>query len=236
MRARRMIAVLYLHGDLHGVLALLDDPDVTEIVLASGQPVTVRRHGGYRQVDPAPLSVDDILDLAGDSPLAPMLERGDGDATVQVHGRHVRIEIHRFGERVMVRLLRGGRTARMPGTSSDRTHRPHRPLRPSRRSRSNRARPPNPGTLHRPCPPRRPPPSPRPWPQPHPRRHRRRSRLPDRRRQHRSRPHRADDAPPGSRCRRHHRVARRFPHRSPRQRSHRSRPPRRPPRCPSSWP
>jgi len=96
--------------DLHGVMALLDDGDVTEVVLASGQPVTVRRQGSYKQADPAPLSVDDILDLATGTPLASLVERGDGSATLQLAGRGVRVEVNRFGERLMVRMLRGPRT------------------------------------------------------------------------------------------------------------------------------
>ncbi len=101
--------------DLAGILGLLDDPDITEVVIASGQPVTVRKQGGYKAADPATLSVDDILDIATGTPFAPLLSRADGDsATVQLFGRAFRAEVNRFGERVMIRLLRGPRTMAMP--------------------------------------------------------------------------------------------------------------------------
>lgn len=99
-------------ADLDALLALLDDGDVTEVVLTSGQPATARRHGGYQPIGSEVMEVADIIRLIGGTPLARLLDGGGGQITpVQIGARSCRAEVNQFGDQVMVRLLRSPRRA-----------------------------------------------------------------------------------------------------------------------------
>ncbi|MCB9572776.1 MAG: hypothetical protein H6709_11880 [Kofleriaceae bacterium] len=93
---------------LSALLALLDDPEVTEVVLTSGQPVTTRQHGGYQPVGTVALSADDIGALIEGTALGALLDAGGASiTTVELEGRPYRAEVNQFGPQLMVRVLRG---------------------------------------------------------------------------------------------------------------------------------
>ncbi len=96
---------------LDAFLSLLDDADITEVVLTSGQPVTTKNRDGYTPVGKVILTTDDVRELLSDTPLARMLDAGGAPlCAVQLGGRTCRAEVNVFGAQLMVRLLRAMRS------------------------------------------------------------------------------------------------------------------------------
>ncbi len=101
-------------GDqLFQLLTRLDRDGATELVVASGRPVTLRVHGNYQTLTAAPVTLEQLLELLRETPLETMLPEGSGlsePADVDLAGRWVRTQLIRSGDDLIVRFenLKGG--------------------------------------------------------------------------------------------------------------------------------
>ena len=89
------------------IVEFLDRPEVTEVVLATGKPVTVRSDGEYRPASRAPVSAAQLASLVAGTPVAAMVKDGAGsEPSLRIHDRVVAVEVTRQGDDVIVRLSR----------------------------------------------------------------------------------------------------------------------------------
>ncbi len=93
-------------SQLSKLVEFLGRDDVSEVVLATGRPVSVKADGEYRPVSRAPLTLAQLHALVVDTPLAGLVD-DRGAATVTIDGRAVAVDVQARGDDRVVRLTRG---------------------------------------------------------------------------------------------------------------------------------
>jgi twitching motility protein PilT len=116
--------------ELARLLTYLDHEGVTELVLGSNQPVTVRRGGSYVAVTTEPLSHAQLARMLLGSPFDPLLPEGEGIGEmteVDTGTRMVKAQIARRGSEILIRVepmrRRGASAARKPAVEERRQKR-----------------------------------------------------------------------------------------------------------------
>jgi twitching motility protein PilT len=116
--------------ELARLLTYLDHEGVTELVLGSNQPVTVRRGGSYIAVTTEPLSHAQLARMLLGSPFDPLLPEGEGIGEmteVDTGTRMVKAQIARRGSEILIRVepmrRRGASAARKPAVEERRQKR-----------------------------------------------------------------------------------------------------------------
>jgi len=95
-------------SQLAKLVEFLGRDDVTEVVLATGRPVSVKSGGQFRPISRANLSLEQLEGLVAGSPLAPLLAHLRGGA-VTLEGQPVTVDVQAMGDERVVRLTRGAR-------------------------------------------------------------------------------------------------------------------------------
>ncbi len=95
-------------SQLAKLVEFLGRDDVTEVVLATGRPVSVKSGGQFRPISRANLSLEQLEGLVAGSPLAPLLAHQRG-GTVTLEGQPVAVDVQAMGDERVVRLTRGAR-------------------------------------------------------------------------------------------------------------------------------
>jgi len=116
-------------SQLAKLVEFLGRDDVTEVVLATGRPVSVKSGGQFRAISRANLSLEQLEGLVADSPLAPLLAHQRG-GTVTLEGQPVAVDVQAMGDERVVRLTRAARPkakTHAPKPDSQRAPRVKRP-------------------------------------------------------------------------------------------------------------
>lgn len=116
-------------SQLAKLVEFLGRDDVTEVVLATGRPVSVKSGGQYRAISRANLSLEQLEGLVADSPLAPLLAHLRG-GNVTLEGQPVAVDVQAMGDERVVRLTRAARPkpkTHAPKPDSQRAPRVKRP-------------------------------------------------------------------------------------------------------------
>lgn len=116
-------------SQLAKLVEFLGRDDVTEVVLATGRPVSVKSGGQYRAISRANLSLEQLEGLVADSPLAPLVAHLRG-GTVTLEGQPVAVDVQAMGDERVVRLTRAARPkgkTHAPKPDSQRAPRVKRP-------------------------------------------------------------------------------------------------------------
>ena len=116
-------------SQLAKLVEFLGRDDVTEVVLATGRPVSVKSGGQYRAISRANLSLEQLEGLVADSPLAPLVAHLRG-GTVTLEGQPVAVDVQAMGDERVVRLTRAARPkakTHAPRPDSQRAPRVKRP-------------------------------------------------------------------------------------------------------------
>jgi len=106
-------------AQLRQLLAQLDRPGVTELVVATGRPVAVRVHGSYQSLTASAVTMPQLMHLIGDTQLAALLPATEqvGDlVAIDLDGRALRTQFVRQGSDVLLRIEH--RPAAQPARSS----------------------------------------------------------------------------------------------------------------------
>ena len=109
-------------SQLAKLMEFLGRDDVTELVLATGRPVTVKSGSDYRPISRAAITAAQLDALVADSPLAAVVSRG-GSATVTLEGQAIAVAVQVSGDERVVRLTRAAAApppARARGETSQR--------------------------------------------------------------------------------------------------------------------
>jgi len=94
-------------AQLFQLLAQLDRPGATELVIATGRPVAVRVHASYHPLTTAAVTLPQLMHLIRNTQLSAMVPDGEqvGDpVAVDLDGRALRAQFIRQGADVMLRL------------------------------------------------------------------------------------------------------------------------------------
>ncbi len=94
-------------SQLGKLVELLDRAEITEVVVATGRPIAVRRDGEYQSITRAAVSRAQLDALVADTVIATLLASGHAHETVQLLDRHLDVEVQPLGDEVMLRLTRG---------------------------------------------------------------------------------------------------------------------------------
>lgn len=80
----------------------------TELVIATGRPVSLRVHGQYKNLTSTPVNIDQMKWLVRDTVLVPMIEESGagGVKTMTIHGRMVHVQVIRHGTDMMLQFER----------------------------------------------------------------------------------------------------------------------------------
>ncbi len=92
-------------SQLSKLVEFLGRDEVSEVVLATGRPVSVKADGEYRPVSRAPLTLAQLHALVVDTPLAGLVD-DRGAATVTIDGRAVAVDVQVRGDDRVIRLTR----------------------------------------------------------------------------------------------------------------------------------
>jgi len=103
-------------SQLQQLLEQLHKPDATELVIATGRPVTLRQAGKYKNLSSSPVSEQQLSWLVRDTALAPLVaDTGVGaQQSVAVLGYTVRVQVIHHGGEVMLRLERDPNARHQP--------------------------------------------------------------------------------------------------------------------------
>ncbi|HEX7840991.1 MAG TPA: hypothetical protein VF469_26120, partial [Kofleriaceae bacterium] len=96
-----------MSAQLLQLLAQLDRPGATEIVVATGRPVAVRIQGAYQPLTASAVTLPQLLHLVRETPLAAMVPASEqvGDPVeIDLDGRPLRAQFIRQGPDVLLRL------------------------------------------------------------------------------------------------------------------------------------
>lgn len=97
-------------SQLAKLVEFLDREEVSEVVIASGQPITVRSAGEYRPASRAAVTRPQVDALVAKTVIAELIAAGGGsDAAARLGERTVGIEVTVVGAEVVVRLARAAR-------------------------------------------------------------------------------------------------------------------------------
>ncbi len=103
-------------SQLQQLLEQLHKPDASELVIATGRPVTLRQAGKYKNLSNSPVSEQQLSWLVRDTALAPLVaDTGVGaQQSVAVLGYTVRVQVIHHGGEVMLRLERDPNSRHQP--------------------------------------------------------------------------------------------------------------------------
>ncbi|HEX3761771.1 MAG TPA: PilT/PilU family type 4a pilus ATPase [Kofleriaceae bacterium] len=96
-----------MSAQLFQLLAQLDRPGATELVVATGRPVAVRVHASYHPLTASAVTLPQLMHLIRDTQLAAMVPAGEqvGDpVAIDLDGRALRAQFIRQGSDVMLRI------------------------------------------------------------------------------------------------------------------------------------
>jgi twitching motility protein PilT len=94
-------------SQLAKLIEFLDRDDVSEVVIATGRPVTLRMGGEYRALGKAPASLPQLDALFAGTPIAELIASGGvASERVRLRDRDVVVDVQAHGEQVMVRIGR----------------------------------------------------------------------------------------------------------------------------------
>lgn len=94
-------------AQLDQILGYLDRPNVSEVLLGVGRPITLRRGGDLVPLTAQQLTRNQLLSLVQGTPLARLMpeHEGTGDPTdVEVGARRIRVQAGRRGDDVLLRI------------------------------------------------------------------------------------------------------------------------------------
>ncbi len=98
-------------SQLAKLIEFLDREEVTEVVLATGRPVTVRADGEYRPASRSAVSPGQLAVLVAGTPLAAMIASGGGAAAaLRLFERTIDVDVSVRGGDTVVRLTRAVRS------------------------------------------------------------------------------------------------------------------------------
>ena len=127
---------MYYRGrvsQLAKLIEFLGRDDVTELVLATGRPVTVKSGGDYRPISRAAITAEQLDALVAGSPLAALVARA-GSATVTLEGQAIAVVVQVSGADRVVRLTRAVAAAPPPARARGETSQRLRVKRPTKSS------------------------------------------------------------------------------------------------------
>ena len=116
-------------SQLAKLVEFLGREDVSEVVLATGRPVSVKSGGQFRPISRAGITLEQLEALVAGSPLAPLLADVHG-GTVTLEGTLVAVAVQAMGDDRVVRLSRATRAkpkTHAPKADSQRAPRVKRP-------------------------------------------------------------------------------------------------------------
>ena len=96
-----------MSAQLHQLLAQLDRPGATELVVATGRPVAVRIHSAYQTLTTSAVTLPQLMHLIRDTQLAPLIpadEQVGEPVPVELDGRALRAQFIRQGGDVLLRI------------------------------------------------------------------------------------------------------------------------------------
>jgi len=96
-----------LSAQLFQLLAQLDRPGATELVVATGRPVVVRIDSAYQSLTASAVNLPQLMHLIRDTPLAPLIpdvEQVGDPVAIELDGRPLRAQFIRQGGDLMLRL------------------------------------------------------------------------------------------------------------------------------------
>lgn len=99
------------------LLAYLDRDGITELVVGSGRPITVRKAGAYQPLIATPVSTGQIEEMVRGSELATLWPDRDTNGTpgdVRVLGRLYRVQVARRGDSIIMKIEAAGAAAEAP--------------------------------------------------------------------------------------------------------------------------
>jgi len=107
-------------SQLAKLVEFLDREDVTEVVLATSRPVTVKAGGEYRPASRAEVTAAQLTALIAGTPLAGLVEAGGGNApSLRLCERSIAADVSVRGPDTVIRLSRALRTkAKTRGTAT----------------------------------------------------------------------------------------------------------------------